>query len=132
MPRRRGTFRARLDVHARTIGEGPLLGRYAVDQRYAAYQHVHETLNHPRGGGPDFVSAPLKARHRAWFRRIAARFLSGQAPIAMAEAMEDLDSQVSRLAPIETGDLRGSGSVTVLSGASVVYLRPARVARRDR
>lgn len=132
MPRKRGTFRQRLDVHARMIGDGPLRGRYAVDQRYAAYQHVHEHLRHPRGGGPNYVSVPLRARHRAWFRTIAARFLSGGAPQAMVQALEDLDSQVTRLAPIETGALRGSGSITVLSGSAVLYTRPARVPRRDR
>jgi hypothetical protein len=117
---------------AEQVGDGPLVGRYVVNQRYAAYQHVHEGLNHPRGGGPNYVSAPLKARHKAWYRRIAGGLLSGQAPARMAEAMEDLDQQVTRLAPVDLNNLRQSGAVTVLSGGRPVYSRPPRVPRLPR
>jgi hypothetical protein len=132
VPRKRGTFRQRLDQLARQVGDGDLVGRYHVNQRYAAYQHVHEHLEHPRGGGPHYVSAPLRARYRAWYRHIAAGLLSGQAPARMADAMEDLDRQVTGRAPVETGALRGSGAYTVVSGGAVVYVRPARVARLPR
>lgn len=125
----KGTWRARLDVLARTVGDGDLIGRYVVDQRYAAFQHVHKHLRHPRGGGPDYVSAPLQARHRQWFRGIAQVFLNGGAETAMAAGLEDLDGQVTRLAPVDVGNLRRSGSVLVLSAGRPVYVRPARVAR---
>lgn len=128
----RSTFRARLDVLARLVGDGELIGRYTVDQRYAAYQHVHESLRHPSGGGPNYVSTPLRARYRAWYRHIAAGLLSGQANQRMADAMEDLDAQVQVLAPVDTGALRQSGAVTVLSGGTVVYVRPARTPRLPR
>lgn len=132
MASRKSTFRRRLDQLAAQVGEGDLIGRYQVNQRYAAYQHVHHTLNHPRGGGPDYVSNPLKDRHRAWYRHIAAGLLSGQAPARMVEAMEDLDAQVSRLAPVDLNNLRQSGAVTVLSDGATVYVRPPRVARLPR
>jgi hypothetical protein len=132
VPPRRSTFRTRLDRLADLVGDGDLVGRYVVNQRYAAYQHVHEGLNHPGGGGPNYVSAPLRARHKAWYRHIAAGLLSGQAPARMAEAMEDLDSQVTRLAPVDLGVLRQSGAVAVLSGGRPVYSRPARVPRLPR
>jgi hypothetical protein len=125
----RSTFRARLDELAQRVGDGPLIGRYAVDQRYAAVQHVRRDYRHPRGGGPDYVSAPLRARHRAWYRGIAAALLRGRADVAMADALEDLDQQVTVLAPVDLGNLRQSGSITVTSAGRPVYVRPARVAR---
>jgi hypothetical protein len=125
----KGTFRARLDELAQRVGDGPLVGRYAVNQSYAAYQHVHRHLRHPRGGGPDYVSPPLRARYRRWFRGIADALLSGNAARAMADALEDLDRNVGVLAPVDLGNLRQSGSITVLSAGRPVYTRPARVAR---
>jgi hypothetical protein len=126
---RKGTWRVRLDQLERNVGSGALVGRYAVDQRYAAYQHVHQNLRHPRGGGPDYVSIPLQARHREWYRGIARGLLDGTAPVRMAEAMDDLDSQVRILAPLDENDLRRSGQYTVTSGGGVVIQREPEVAR---
>jgi hypothetical protein len=125
----RSTFRQRLTVLAQTVGDGDLVGTYQVSQRYAAVQHVRRDYRHPRGGGPDYVSAPLRARHRSWYRQIAARFLSGGAEQAMAAALEDLDAQVRRLAPVDLGVLRRSGAVTVTAAGAPVYRRPPEVAR---
>lgn len=124
----RGTWRQRLDELARNVGDGDLVGQYKVDQRYAAYQHVHR-LRHPRGGQKDYVSDPLKARNSSWYRGIARVFLHGGAELAMAQALEDLDRQVGVLAPVDLNNLRQSGSITVLSAGRPVYVRPARIAR---
>lgn len=122
---RKGTWRQRLDQLARNVGDGALVGQYAVDQRYAAYQHVHEGLNHPRGGGPHYVSTPLRARHDEWFRDIAEGLLDGSAPARMARAMDDLDAQVRILAPLDENDLRRSGQYTVTDdGAAVIKRAP--------
>ena len=129
MPALQSTFRQRLDQLAAQVGEGSLVGRYTVNQRYAAYQHVHTHLRHPRGGGPNYVSDPLRERHRAWYRHIADGFLSGRAPARMADALEDLDRQVALRAPVDLNNLRQSGAITVLSGGQTVYVRPARVPR---
>lgn len=126
---RKGTWRARLDQLARNVGEGALVGRYAVDQRYAAYQHAHKNLRHPRGGGPDYVSIPLQARHREWYRGIASGLLDGSAPVRMADAMDDLDGQVRILAPIDENDLRRSGQYTVTSDGGVVIQQAPEVPR---
>jgi hypothetical protein len=129
MPQRRGTWRQRLQVLERNVGHGVLSGQFVVDQRYAAYQHVHETLQHPRGGGPNYVSIPLEARHREWYRGIAAGLLDGSSPVRMADAMADLDSQVRILAPVDENDLRRSGAYTVTSDGAVVIQRAPDVPR---
>lgn len=126
---RKGTWRQRLDQLERNVGRGALVGQYAVDQRYAAYQHVHKHLRHPRGGGPDYVSVPLAARHREWYRGIAAGLLDGSAPVRMAEAMDDLDGQVRILAPLDENDLRRSGQYTVTDGDAVAIQRAPEVPR---
>lgn len=124
-----GTWRQRLEVLERNVGRGALIGGYTVDQRYAAYQHVHEGLNHPRGGGPRYVSIPLEARHREWYRGIASGLLDGSAPARMAEAMDDLDGQVRVLAPVDENDLRRSGAYTVTDDGAAVIQRAAEVPR---
>lgn len=125
----KSTYRQRLDQLARNVGDGTLTGRYWVDQRYAAYQHVHKHLRHPRGGGPGYVSSPLLARHGAWYRGIAAGFLHGHAVVRMAQSLEDLDRQVTALAPVDLNNLRQSGSIAVLANGRPVYVRRAFVAR---
>lgn len=128
----RSTFRQRLAQLAATVGDGDLVGTYTVGQRYAAVQHVRRDYRHPRGGGPDYVSIPLRARHRVWFRGIAAGLLSGRAPARMAASLEDLDAQVRRLAPVDLGNLRRSGAVVVTTTGTPVYRRPAEVPRLPR
>ena len=132
MPRQRGTFRERLTLLADQVGHGVLRGQYVVNQRYAAYQHVHEHLNHPRGGGPHYVSGPLQGSYRAWYRHIARGLLDGTAPARMVDAMEDLDRQAGIAAPVDLNNLRQSGAVTVTAGGAAVYVRPPRVARLPR
>lgn len=126
---RKGTWRQRLDQLARNVGDGALVGQYTVNQRYAAYQHVHQNLNHPRGGGPNYVSDPLESRHDEWFRGIARGLLDGSAPARMAEAMDDLDAQVRVRAPLDENDLRRSGAYTVTDNGAVVVQRSADVPR---
>lgn len=125
----RGTWRARLQVLGRNVGRGSLVGQYAVDQRYAAYQHVHQNLRHPRGGGPNYVSAPLQARHGHWFRQIASSLLDGTAGRQMVDAMDDLDGYVRLLAPLDQNDLRRSGQYTVSDNGTIVTRRAPDVPR---
>lgn len=126
---RKGTWRQRLDQLERNVGGGALVGQYTVDQRYAAYQHVHQNLRHPRGGTHSYVSVPLQARHREWYRGIADGLLDGSAPARMADAMDDLDGQVRILAPLDENDLRRSGAYTVTSDGGAVLQRAADVPR---
>jgi len=128
----KSTYSARLDELERQIGDGTISMVYAVNQPYAAYQHVHHDLRHPRGGGPDYVSLPLKTRHTEWLRKYAQALLGGSQVRVLADAGEDLDSYVAVLAPIDTGNLRGSGSIQVIENGAPVYFRAARVPRLDR
>lgn len=126
---RKGTWRSRVDQLERNVGRGALVGRYAVDQRYAADQHVQQNYRHPRGGGPNYVSIPLQARHREWYRGIAAGLLDGSAPARMADAMDDLDGQVRVLAPLDENDLRRSGQYAVTDAGAVVIQQAPEVPR---
>ena len=120
-----GTWRQRLTILERMDGSGVLAGEYRVDQRYAAYQHNTEGLRHPRGGGPRFVTIPLEARHREWYRGLAAGLLDGSLAPRMAQAMDDLDGQVRLMAPLDENDLRRSGAYTVTDdGAAVIQRGP--------
>lgn len=122
---KKGNWRERLDQLERNVGHGVLEGGYNVNQRYAADQHVKQHYNHPRGGGPDYVSIPVERRHKEWFRGIADGLLDGNAPARMVDAMDDLDAQVRVLAPLDENDLRRSGAYTVTDGGQVHADRPA-------
>jgi hypothetical protein len=124
-----GTWRQRLAQLERNVGHGALVGQYVVDQRYAAVQHENTSYNHPRGGGPHYVSTPLRARNREWYRDIAEGLLEGSAAARMARSMDDLDAQVRILAPLDENDLRRSGSYTVTDNGSAVVQRSADVPR---
>lgn len=126
---KKGTWRQQLDRLERNVGHGTLHGEFYVDQRYAAYQHVHKHLRHPRGGGPDYVSIPLRAEHKEWYRGIAAGLLDGSAPDKMADAMDQLNDAIKFYAPVDENDLRRSGGYTVRDGAQV-HTRKAPEQRR--
>lgn len=129
---KQGTWSAKLDELERRIGDGALSMVFKVDQRYAAYQHVHQHLNHPRGGGPNYVSQPLSARHKEYVRFYAEAMLKGEGVRALADAGEDLNSYVQVLAPLDLNNLRQSGSWAVYDHGTEVYERPAQVARLPR
>lgn len=124
-----GTWRARLRALEEMIGEGDLVGRVVVDQRYAAYQHVHQDLNHPLGGGPNYLSRPLLERARRHTRQLARGFLDDGAKAAMADNLEDICAQVAILAPLDFNDLRRSASPTVEDRGNVIYHRAPGVKR---
>lgn len=126
---KRGTWRERLDILETNVGRGTLVGGYSVNQRYAAVQHVRKDYKHPRGGGPDYVSAPLAYRFTSWYQAIADHLLRGGAADRMADAMEDLDHQVTVLAPLDLNNLRQSGHPTVTDDGAPHYDRPPRVPR---
>lgn len=111
------------------VGDGPLQGQLVVSQRYAAKQHVEQSYRHPRGGGPNYVSAPLAARAPGYVRELAEHVLDGGVVRAMADNMEDLADQVTTLAPVDRNILRQSAHPTVSDNGRSVYDRAAKAGR---
>lgn len=131
MAAKRGTWDRRTRVLSRRIGDGVLTGQVVINQRYAAYQHVHQDLRHPRGGQANYLTAPLLAEYRDYMNNLARGLLSGELNTQMARSMESLSDQVAVLAPLETGRLRGSANPRVLDQGAVVYDRPPLEPRYD-
>lgn len=119
-----GTWAQRLEELERRVGEDVLQGQFIVNQPYAAYQHVHEELRHPRGGGPHFVTAPLLENHRDYLQHVADGVLDGDAVQHMADAMEDMSDELLVRAPVLHTPLRNSGHPVVRDNGVVMYDRP--------
>jgi hypothetical protein len=124
-----GDFDERIGVLIERIGYGDVEGMVEVNQSYAHRQHEHLEYHHPRGGQAMYLTAPLTERWPGYLEKLAAAALDGDLSETMAECMEDLSGQVAVRAPIEDGELRGSGHPTVRKGGAVVYDRPPLVPR---
>lgn len=124
-----GTWRARLDELETLVGSGTLEGQIIVNQAYAAYQEVHEHLNHPRGGIPHYVGSSLLARQNHYVNNLADGVLTGQLVAKMVENMEDMSDQVLLNAPVLYTPLRNSGHPAVRDDGHVVYDRAPHAGR---
>lgn len=127
-----GTWRERLDLLEQRVGDGVLEGQIVVDQAYAAYQEVHEDLNHPRGGGPHFVGGPLLENHRKYVQNLADGVLDGSLVLRMIDNMEDMADEVFARAPVLYTPLRSSGHPIVRDNGVVQYDRAPLAERLDR
>lgn len=128
-------WRSRLDELERRVGIGELEGLIVVNQPYAAYQHVHQELNHPRGGGPNFVSEPLVGNAREFTANLADGVLDGTLNERMARNMEKMADEVFERAPVDLTPLRSSGHPIVRDNGAVVYDRAPlapRITARER
>ncbi len=122
-----GTFGGRLGFLKDEVGEGKLDGKLRVDQHYAEYQHNTFGLNHPRGGGPMFLTNPFMENVARYVENLSDGVLEGQAPYQMAENMEDLSPKLDPAAPIDEDPnpirLRRSGNPIVIDNGVEVYNR---------
>lgn len=122
-----GDFGARIEVLKELVGEGDLTGKVVVNQHYAQYQHETFGLNHPRGGGPHFLSNPLYQGGAGYIQNLADNVLDGGLIMAQSENMEDLSSKLDPAAPIDADPnpirLRRSGNPIVLDNGAEVYNR---------
>jgi hypothetical protein len=114
------------------VGEGPLVGKLAVDQVYAKYQHERLDLHHPRGGGPKYLEGPLFANHQDYWQQVADALLDAGPEAAMVRVVEGLNTAMSAHAPVDLNNLRKSGSPSVTSNGRLVYERKARQRRLTR
>ena len=124
-----GTFTQRIDELEKRLGEGTLTGSVTVDQVYAAFQHNHLELHHPRGGSGGYLTRPLMAHFRDYLTDYAKTVLSDGGQAAMKRSMEHLCDEVETTAPREWGDLMKSGHPKVTQGGRTLYDRAPKAAR---
>lgn len=118
----------------RLIDETPdrIKGTVEVDQVYAHYQHAHPEFHHPDGGQAFYLQEPLYAKASKYLQNIASKAITSHGVNLrdpMVENMEDLSLEVYTRAPLEFGDLKGSGHPMVSEDGAVVYDRPPMVPR---
>jgi len=125
-----GTFGERIDELKHMTGNGQSLqGSVTCDQRYAAFQHEHGELHHPRGGEAFYLRKPLMSHYRDYLEDYARTVLTDGGQLAMRRSMENLSDQVETSAPREWGDLMRSGHPQVKLGEQTVYDRAPKVGR---
>lgn len=125
-----GTFGAGIDRLKERVGHGKLKGSVVVDQVYAFYQHEHPEFKHPDGGKPYYLRDPLFEGADGHMQKLARKVLEPGGPAeGMRDVVEDLCRSVYEQAPLEFGDLKGSGHPKVTSAGAVVYDRPPNVGR---
>lgn len=126
-----GLFHDRIEELRTMTGsrDGRIHGEVIVDQVYAHYQHERLDLNHPRGGGPLYLTMPLLMNHLDYLRDYADTVLDDGGREAMKRSVDDLagDGGVATFAPVEFDDLRRSGHPRVTLGYyNVIYDREPR------
>jgi hypothetical protein len=128
------SFADGIDKLKEAIGPGHLIGGVEVDQIYAHWQHDHPEFYHPDDGKAFYLRDPLFSGVNGYMQKLADNVVhsDGTSTLneAMAENMEDLSTHgVYIQAPLEFGDLKGSGHPTVTSDGETVYDRAPLVAR---
>lgn len=123
-----GDFSARMTELIERVGDGILRGEVEVNQHYALDQHENFSYNHPRGGGPKYLSEPLQQNGVAYVGELADNLLEGDMKVAMAANMEHLQAELDPRAPIDKDPnpirLRRSGNPKVFDNGAEVYNRP--------
>lgn len=138
------TFDQRMRHLAREVGDGELVGKVLVDQRYAHTQHedlwptgqpgvaIPKNLDHPMGGGAKYLEGPLYENVGRYMRRLAREAITengSDLAEGMIRVVEDLSDEVHANAPRFEHDLRNSAAPTVTDENRVVYDRPPRQRR---
>ena len=118
------------DLIDRTTGP-KIKATVVVDQVYAADQHESLHYKHPRGGRAKYLELPMYEGISGWLRGFADRLLVRGTDTSQewAKVGRKLKNEVPKNAPVEFGDLRGSASLVVREGASVVVNEPAKQPR---
>lgn len=122
------TFEAGFARLQQNTGYNNLTGKLVVDQHYALDQHERFDYEHPRGGGPKYLSNPFLAATPAAIRAIALTVLQDGGENAMIAFLESVSQQLDPAAPIDEDPnhirLRRSGQPIVESDGKIVYHRP--------
>ena len=122
------TFEQGFQDLQRTVGFNELKGHEVVDQHYALDQHERMDYEHPRGGGPKYLSGPFLAEAPAALQAIAQTILEDGGEKAMIAFLETVSSRLDPAAPIDEDPnairLRRSGQPIVVSDGKTIYHRP--------
>lgn len=115
---------------ADSVGDGDLVGDLDRDQVYAQFQHETPGLNHPVGDWK-YQEGPLYERHGDYLQTVADHVhdLARGPAEAMADVVEQLDSDTGARTPKDLTILAHSGHPVVTSDGQVVYDRPPEVPR---
>lgn len=127
-----GTFAENIDKLIESVGHGSLKGSVEVNQIYAHYQHEHPEFKHPEGGKSYYLRDPLFENHDKYMRHLAEKAITAEGSSitdGMKDNMENLSRGVFDQAPLEFGDLKGSGHPKITSDGVTVYDRPPNVHR---
>lgn len=127
-----GNFEERIQTLSRLVGRGIISLELKVDQVYAAYQHFRADLSHPGGGQAYYMRDAVLSSYDALYQDVAAELFSGNVQALFIRHGERMAGKTADNTPVELGNLRRSGSVTVKVGGGVIYRRPAAVARMSR
>ena len=122
------TFEAGFANLQRNTGTTELKGHLVVDQHYALDQHERMDYEHPRGGGPKYLSNPFLAAAPAAIEAIKNTILQDGGEKAMITFLEEVSTRLDPAAPIDEDPnnirLRRSGQPIVESDGDTVYHRP--------
>lgn len=119
-----GSFVRNCQALRRRVGDNDLVGTLNVSQIYAFCQHEHMWWKTKH-------KYLTKALHEGnYIGMIAKDLYAGGGRGAMKQAVEKLNDNMAKNAPVKTGALRNSGSTKVTDNGAVVYSRPQRVPRK--
>ena len=122
----------RMRLLAEQVGDGDLVMRCEVDQRYAEAQERNRDFEHPRGGKAAFLGDHVVASNQRWMRELAERLVTpdgSEVQQAAKDIADDMSAEVRRDAPVEFDFLRRSGHATVTDNGRVIHDEGPEVAR---
>lgn len=101
-----------------------------VDQVYAHYQEVGD-FHHPEGGEQYALRGSLYEKNAEHMERLASAVTIEEETMreAAIDVAESISSTYYEKAPLEFGDLKGSGHPSVEDDGAIVYDRPPHVHR---
>jgi hypothetical protein len=117
---------------AKAVGDGDLVAKCEVSQRYAEVQERHREFNHPRGGKAGYLGDHLVGSTSRYMRELAERLVTpdgSEIQQAARDIADDLSAAVRRDAPVEFDFLRRSGHATVTDNGEVIHDKGPEVPR---
>lgn len=129
-----GDFHDKMQMLIDSTARGNITGEVVVDQVYAHYQEVNVTFRHPDGGQAYYMRDSLYEDLNGKMQKIADSVLDeeGTHPEeGVKKVVDSVNDSIKEKAPLEFGDLRGSGHRIVTVGQETVYDVPALIGRQS-
>ena len=118
-----GDFQAKMAQIQADVGFGTLTGSVIVDQVYAQNQHESTWFKHPRGGSAKYLILAFREQQYNVLMKLSLN-LRGLIDAMMSGMETTIRSQVAKT-PVLYGNLKASGSPSVLDNGARVRYRPA-------